>query len=91
MTDKLFHNEPIERECRGIKFCSKTGRVLARPYHKFHNLNERVPNIVRLTLTYGSHMSILDKLDGSMVHTCASGIGIYLMTRMGITEVAASC
>jgi RNA ligase len=86
MTDKLFH-DPIERECRGIKFCSKTGRVLARPYHKFHNLNER-PDYSTANVDLTQPHTILDKLDGSMVHTCASELGIYLMTRMGITEVA---
>jgi RNA ligase len=86
MTDKLFR-EPIERECRGIKFCSKTGRVLARPFHKFHNLNER-PEYSTSCVDLREPHVILDKLDGSMVHTCASGLGIYLMTRMGITEVA---
>jgi RNA ligase len=86
MTDKMFHND-VERECRGLKFCSTTGRILARPYHKFHNLNERpdyTTDKVDLTLPH----VILDKLDGSMVHTCATNMGIYLMTRMGITEVA---
>lgn len=86
MSDKLFH-DPIERECRGIKFCSKTGRVLARPYHKFHNLNER-PQFSTACVNLKEAHVILDKLDGSMVHTCASTLGIYLMTRMGITEVA---
>lgn len=86
MTDKLFL-DPIERECRGIKFCSKTGKILARPYHKFHNLNERVEySTANVDLTQ-AHV-VLDKLDGSMVHTCSTGLGIYLMTRMGITEVA---
>jgi RNA ligase len=86
MTDKLFQND-IERECRGLKFCSKTGRILARPYHKFHNLNERVEyQTANVDLTQ-PHV-ILDKIDGSMVHTCASNMGIYLMTRMGVTEVA---
>ncbi len=32
---------PIERECRGLKFCSRTGKLKSRPYHKFHNINER--------------------------------------------------
>jgi RNA ligase len=86
MTDKLF-NDPIERECRGLKFDTKTGKILSRPYHKFHNLNEREEyQTANVDLTQ-PHV-ILDKLDGSMVHTCATGMGIYLMTRMGITEVA---
>jgi RNA ligase len=86
MTDKLFH-DPIERECRGLKFCSKTGKILARPYHKFHNLGERADYAFDKVDLTRPHV-ILDKLDGSMVHTCATELGIYLMTRMGITEVA---
>lgn len=86
MTDKLFH-DPIERECRGIKFCSKTGRILARPYHKFHNLNER-PDYKTENVSLTQPHVILDKIDGSMVHTCPTELGIYLMTRMGITQVA---
>jgi RNA ligase len=87
MTDKLF-NDPIERECRGLKFCTKTGKILARPYHKFHNLNERPDYATANVSLVGQPHTILDKLDGSMVHTCATDMGIYLMTRMGITEVA---
>lgn len=86
MSDKMFRN-PIERECRGLKFCSKTGRILARPYHKFHNLGERetfMPEMVNLKQPH----AVLEKLDGSMVHTCATSLGIYLMTRMGHTPVA---
>lgn len=86
MSDKLFH-DPIERECRGIKFCSLTGKVLARPYHKFHNLGEREAFAHDKVDLRQPHV-VLDKLDGSMVHTCASKLGIYLMTRMGITPVA---
>lgn len=86
MANDLFH-DPIERECRGLKFCSKTGKILARPFHKFHNLGEReafMPDKVDLRNPH----SVLEKLDGSMVHTCASELGIYLMTRMGHTEQA---
>jgi RNA ligase len=86
MSDKLFR-DPIERECRGIKFCTKTGKVLARPYHKFHNLGEREAFATDKVDLRQPHV-VLDKLDGSMVHTCASDLGIYLMTRMGHTEVA---
>lgn len=86
MDSKMFH-DPIERECRGLKFCTKTGRILARPYHKFHNLNER-PDYATDKVDLTRPHVILDKLDGSMVHTCPSELGIYLMTRMGYTEVA---
>lgn len=86
MDDKMFH-DPIERECRGLKFNTATGKIIARPYHKFHNLNER-PAFATDKVDLTQPHIILDKLDGSMVHTCASSMGIYLMTRMGITHVA---
>lgn len=86
------HNDlfkhPIERECRGLKFCTKTKRLIARPYHKFFNLNEREETKAESVDFKIPHM-VLDKLDGSMVHTCLSPAGgIYLMTRMGCTDVA---
>lgn len=77
-------NNDFARECRGIKFCSTTGRILARPYGKFHNLGEcegwRTED-VDLTKPH----VVLDKLDGSMVHTMIrpeTG-AMHLMTRMG--------
>lgn len=100
MTDKTFQDpfekgiseeesllRKLRRECRGLKFCSKTGKILARPFAKFHNLNER-PEYATANVDLTQGHVILDKLDGSMIHTCSTGMGIYLMTRMGITEVA---
>lgn len=55
------------RECRGIKFCSKTGDILARPYHKFFNLNE-TQDTQEKTVSWESSHIILEKLDGSMIH-----------------------
>jgi RNA ligase len=77
------------RECRGLKFCNKTGNIIARPYHKFHNLGECA----------GYHSSdcdltqphtVLDKLDGSMVHTVIHPETgqVRLMTRMGESQQA---
>lgn len=86
MSDDMF-NHPIERECRGIKFDTRTGEIIARPYHKFHNLGERDGYRTSDVNLSNPHV-ILDKLDGSMVHTCPSKLGLYLMTRAGITEVA---
>jgi RNA ligase len=86
-----FTND-IARECRGLKFDSRTGAILARPYHKFHNLDECAGYFsadVDLSLPH----SILDKLDGSMVHTCIrpeDGF-VFPMTRMGFTNVAEQC
>ena len=56
----------IRRECRGIKFY-KNGIIAARPYHKFHNLNERdetLSSIINWTRDYLA----MSKLDGSMIH-----------------------
>jgi RNA ligase len=86
MSNDMFKH-PIERECRGLKFDTVSGRLLARPYHKFHNLNERDGYRTEDVDLTRPHV-VLDKLDGSMVHTCPSQLGLYLMTRMGITEVA---
>lgn len=86
MHDDMFNNS-IERECRGIKFNTNTGFIIGRPYHKFHNLNERPAYSTENVNLENPHV-ILDKLDGSMVHTCPSDLGIYLMTRMGDTDVA---
>lgn len=85
--DNGMFDDPIERECRGLKFDTKTGKLIARPYHKFHNLNERPAYATDKVDLTRPHV-ILDKLDGSMVHTCPSSMGIYLMTRMGVTQVA---
>ena len=64
-------DDAYSRECRGIVFDKETGKVVGRPLHKFFNVNEReetrpenLPsNIVRL----------MDKRDGSMIHTVKVG------------------
>lgn len=83
-----FDND-FARECRGLKFRTDTGDIIARPYHKFHNMGECAGYFttdVDLTLPH----TVLDKLDGSMVHTCISPVDgkIVLMTRMGNTDHA---
>lgn len=80
------HKAALRRECRGLIFCSETGRVLSRGYHKFFNQNEREET--RLLDLSKSHV-ILEKLDGSMIRP------LFLkgakrprwVTKMGITEV----
>lgn len=80
---------PIARECRGLKFRSDTGALIARPYHKFHNLGETEEYSTKNVDLSLPHM-VLDKLDGSMVHTVLNphDDSLYLMTRMGFTNVA---
>lgn len=57
----------LRREARGIKFCPKTGRIVARPYPKFFNLGE-----TRETqpdgIDWAAPLLVLEKLDGSMIH-----------------------
>lgn len=78
-----------QRECRGLKFCSETGRLLARPYHKFFNMDEREETQLK-NLEFSNPHTILEKHDGSMIHTCpfTKGDDLRFMTRMGETEVA---
>jgi RNA ligase len=79
----------IRRECRGLIFCSETGRILSRRYHKFFNMGEREETL-KVDLTQ-PHI-VLEKLDGSMVSPVRLHNGaIRWMTKMGITEVALDC
>jgi RNA ligase len=56
----------LRREARGIIFCSTTGRVIARRYHKFFNLGERAECSTQAVDFSMPHV-ILEKLDGSMI------------------------
>ena len=60
------------RECRGLIISTTTGRVLARRFHKFFNINERNEtnqmNILKDTHTDALvDISIYEKLDGVLV------------------------
>lgn len=72
----------VRRECRGIKFDPVTGDIIGRPYHKFknHEEDEEYSNI-----DFSQPHDILEKLDGSMVHT-RDGRNLY--TRKGDSDVA---
>lgn len=75
----------IRRECRGIKF-DYDGNILARPFHKFFNLEERDETMSR-NVDFDVPFVILDKLDGSMVHPIMMDNEVVLCTKMGITDV----
>ena len=79
-------DEPIRLECRGIKF-GPDGRVLARPFHKFHNINEKAHTQAHLIDLSQPHV-IMEKLDGSMIHPAIVNDKLVFMTRMGHTDVA---
>jgi RNA ligase len=77
-------DRPMRLECRGLKF-AKDGKLLARPFHKFFNIGERQrPEDIDWSK---SHV-VLDKLDGSMVHSCLLNGELVFMTRMGATAQA---
>lgn len=83
VTDSTFTN-PVALECRGLKF-DDTGRILARPFHKFFNIGEKEPPE---TVDWSRPHLVLDKLDGSMVHPCLLNGELTFMTRKGVSRQA---
>lgn len=84
------HKAAIRRECRGLIFCSKTGKILRRPLAKWFNINERdETQLNRLDFT-GPH-TVYTKIDGSMIAPFEVGFGsgiIRFGTKMGLSDVA---
>jgi RNA ligase len=76
----------IRRECRGIKFYPD-GRIAARPFHKFFNVNEREETQMNLIDLSQPH-EIMEKADGSMIHGIIVDSEVRLCTKMGITDIA---
>jgi RNA ligase len=76
----------IRRECRGLKF-APNGKIAARPFHKFFNVGEREETQSYLIDLSQSH-TIMEKLDGSMIHPMMVDGYIRWMTKMGITTVS---
>lgn len=77
----------VRREARGIKFCSATGKILARVYHKFFNVGEREETQPH-QVNWSSDLRIMAKMDGSMIHPMILGGKMILCTKMGPTDVA---
>lgn len=61
-------DDEFSRECRGIVFDTQLGMVTGRPLHKFFNLNERDESRVE-NLDWSKVVRVMDKRDGSMIHT----------------------
>ncbi|QKC99222.1 RNA ligase [Mesorhizobium sp. NZP2298] len=77
---------PARVECRGLKF-APDGSILARPLHKFMNIGqtpETQPDRIDFSLPH----TIMEKLDGSMIHPAIVNGEVVFMTRMGRTDVA---
>lgn len=77
----------MRRECRGMKFY-KDGRIAARPFFKFFNINERTETNIN-NVDWSKPYTIMEKRDGSMIHPMRIGNDVRWMTKMGITEVSA--
>lgn len=89
ISNETTFDNPYARECRGIKFCNKTGNILSRPYHKFFNINqvaETHEQIINQKLN-DNHI-ILEKLDGSMIAPIMLNDNVRFCTKMGITDIA---
>lgn len=80
-------DDPVRLEGRGMKFCSKTGKILARPFHKFFNLSEK-PHTQFEALPWHLPFVVQEKYDGSMIHPAIIDGKLLLMTRKGVSDVA---
>ena len=67
------------RECRGIVF-GPDGKVVGRPLHKFFNVGERPETQVQ-NLDWSKVVRVMDKRDGSMIHTVKVPGGIRLKSK----------
>ena len=87
-TDEERETQKLLHECRGIKFCSSTGNLLARPFHKFFNVNEK-HDTLQENIDWSQSFTVMEKVDGSMIHPCHDPDGnIVFMTKAGVTDVA---
>ena len=61
--------DSYSREARGVVF-DENGKVIARPLHKFFNVNER-PETQVAAIDWSKVRRVMLKRDGSMIHTVA--------------------
>ena len=76
--ENTFDN-PWARECRGIVF-NRFGKVCGRPLHKFFNLNER-PETQANVIDWSKVVRVMEKRDGSMIHTVINSPEILLKSK----------
>ena len=79
-------DDPMRLECRGIKF-DAAGNILARPLHKFFNVGERDDTQPHVLPFHEPH-TVMEKMDGSMIHPAVINGEVVFMTRAGRTEHA---
>jgi len=78
--------DAIRRECRGMLFFPN-GRIMARRFHKFFNVQERDETQLHCIDLSQPHV-ILEKLDGSMITPVETVDRFTWGTKMGLTDVA---
>src|ERR1700722_8255674 len=76
------------RECRGITFDARTGKVIARKFHKFFNLGERLETQPHLIDWTRPHVRLV-KADGSLMTPLVFGDTVRWSSKMGVTKVSA--
>lgn len=59
----------FSREARGVVF-DETGKTVGRPLHKFFNVNQ-MPHTLVDVIDWSQVVRVMDKRDGSMIHTVA--------------------
>lgn len=77
-------------ELRGITFCSNTGKLLSRKFHKFYNIGETEETSLEnvISLIQNNKHQVFEKLDGSMITPLLVDGVVRWATKMGITEVS---
>lgn len=73
------------RECRGIVFSNKTGKVISRPLHKFFNVGERESTRVE-NLDWSIVTRVMNKSDGSFLHPVPVKGGFLLKSKKTFTS-----
>ena len=80
----------LRRECRGLIF-SKEGKVLARRFHKFFNLNEKKETkLENIPFSSSTKYVLLTKLDGSMISPFLLNDSVVWASKKGPSPVATS-
>lgn len=79
---RLFRDEPMSREMRGIIFDADTGAVVSRPFHKFFNINENDETQEDKLLLQGSYT---EKFDGSLAQVTYYNGQLIVASRSSLT------
>jgi T4 RnlA family RNA ligase len=78
----------LVRECRGTTFDAHSGKVIARKFHKFFNIGERLETQPHLIDWARPHVRLV-KADGSLMTPLVFGEKVRWSSKMGVTKVSA--